>query len=91
MAEQARKVRALCHICMGYHPATELAGEAFEAAKEDAQCLADYFQMDEHINPKTGQKCEGAGKAPENLVEDDDDGDDGNYLEPGDIDYDGYE
>lgn len=86
MAERAVPMVSLafCPVCRGYHNATELAGDAFEAMKEDAQSGADYFLLDEHVNAKTGQKCEGTGKTPEYLAEDEDE-DDGNYLDPGDI------
>jgi hypothetical protein len=73
----------MCHYCRTMQSVHEVTDEQAAAIAEDAQVEADYYLMDEHLNPATEQPCQGVGKAPEWLYHPDIE--DGNFLEPDDI------
>jgi len=53
-----------CHTIQGVHsvPKEQEAGIA-----EDATSLADYYLMDEHVDPRTSESCKGVEKTAEAL------------------------
>ena len=82
MAEK-HEMQGFCHYCKSFFDAVPVTEEQAEIIAEDAQDPADYYTLVDHLDPKTGQHCDGSGSTPESPF--DPDGDKGNYLEMGDI------
>ena len=62
-----------CHYCGTHNTVHEVSGEEEVGIAEDAQSLADYYLMDEHTNPQTGEDCHGSNTTPEYLNDPDED------------------
>ena len=57
-----------CHICHSIQGVRlETDPQKIGANAEDAQSPADYYLVNNHINKRTGLKCDGVDKVPESL------------------------
>lgn len=80
----AEKMEGMCFVCRKAHEVFPVSEKEAVAIAEDAQSLADYYVMSAH-NDLNGRPCEGSGKTPHDLLEEDN----GNFVERGDYDDEG--